>query len=102
MAARDAPPSYTPSRQPLPHFSSVDFETASIRSAAPSYLSEAPTYHSTIPSDSLPPSSFSHGRRPSAPPSLNDFRIPTWSTTRSNPTARHYHSVAHRRATVAS
>ncbi|KAH7358299.1 hypothetical protein B0T11DRAFT_102195 [Plectosphaerella cucumerina] len=33
-----------------------DFETASIRSAAPSYISEAPSYHSTAPyGESTPP-----------------------------------------------
>jgi hypothetical protein len=31
-------------------------------------------------------------------PQLNQFRIPTWSTMHSNPTARHYQAVAHRRA----
>ncbi|ORY67633.1 uncharacterized protein BCR38DRAFT_161529 [Pseudomassariella vexata] len=32
-----------------------DFETASIRSAAPSYVSEAPSYHSTIPQNEHAP-----------------------------------------------
>ncbi|KAF4454800.1 hypothetical protein F53441_2742 [Fusarium austroafricanum] len=32
-----------------PRYSNDDFETASIRSAAPSYVSEAPSYHSTNP-----------------------------------------------------
>ncbi|KAM7222862.1 hypothetical protein V8F06_001760 [Rhypophila decipiens] len=123
-----------------------DFETASIRSAAPSYISEAPSYHSTGPiSDPVPPYSprtdGGAGRNrpaplvpgpestgfsmvpapssdertsarqtglppvPSAPlpapglPSLGQFRIPTISA---NPNARHYHRVAHRRATTAS
>jgi hypothetical protein len=86
----EAPPTYAPRR-----LSTADFETASIRSAAPSYTSAAPTYHSSLDGPTLP-------RRTSAPPQLSDFRIPTWSTTRANPTARHYHSVAHRRATIAS
>ncbi|OAR02806.1 hypothetical protein LLEC1_00212 [Akanthomyces lecanii] len=32
-----------------PRYSTEDLETASIRSAAPSYVSDAPSYHSTIP-----------------------------------------------------
>lgn len=32
-----------------PRYSAEDFETASIRSTAPSYISEAPSYHSTAP-----------------------------------------------------
>lgn len=35
-------------------------------------------------------------------PSLGQFRIPSWSTISANPTARHYHSVAHRRVTAAA
>jgi hypothetical protein len=89
-ATTEAPPTYAPRR-----LSNADFETASIRSAAPSYTSAAPTYHSSLDEPTL-------ARRTSAPPRLSDFRIPTWSTTRANPTARHYHSVAHRRATIAS
>lgn len=34
---------------------------------------------------------------PSALPSLNSFRVGSWSTVNANPTARHYHNVAHRR-----
>ncbi|KAM0356156.1 hypothetical protein ACHAPU_000551 [Fusarium lateritium] len=38
-----------------PRYSNDDFETASVRSAAPSYVSEAPSYHSTNPyPESLP------------------------------------------------
>lgn len=41
---------------------------------------------------------------PAAPlrsvPNLNNFRISTWSTVSSNPAARHYQSVAHRRVTA--
>jgi hypothetical protein len=130
-----------------------DFETASIRSAAPSYgkryhmtparnspdkknlisVSEAPSYHSTLPpNESAPPytppepsnqanlrsntrqhptpvsSPFTPGaglprlpspRRRSDVSQLGDFRIPTWSTTTSNPT---YARVAQRRAIAAS
>ncbi|KAK4161480.1 hypothetical protein QBC43DRAFT_217751 [Cladorrhinum sp. PSN259] len=120
--------------------SAEDFETASIRSAAPSYTSDAPSYHTVAPHpDPVPPysppaSSNSQAPRgsstslvasllgpeppsesarrrglppvPSGPirhhePSLNQFRIPripTWSRLGSNPTARHYHNVANRRA----
>ncbi|PKS09559.1 hypothetical protein jhhlp_004176 [Lomentospora prolificans] len=46
-------------RHPGPGVESLtaeDFETASIRSAAPSYVSEAPSYHSTIPiNETCPP-----------------------------------------------
>lgn len=92
----DQPPPYLP-REPA---SARDFETASIRSAAPSYTSRAPSYVSTVPSaptrTGLPPI-------PSLPashtPSLNAYRMPSsWSRTQHNPTARHYHSVAQRRA----
>ncbi|KAI3335423.1 hypothetical protein F4824DRAFT_156537 [Ustulina deusta] len=34
--------------------SAEDFETASIRSAAPSYISEAPSYHTLPPSEAVP------------------------------------------------
>ena len=113
----EPPPTYSP---PPTRLSPQDFETASIRSAAPSYISEAPPYSSSLPSyqsiPRSPPSASSsssprrpslsplhpHARTQSLTPSLDQFRIPTWSTTTSNPTARHYHSVAHRRATIAS
>ncbi|KAK2600623.1 hypothetical protein N8I77_010144 [Diaporthe amygdali] len=37
-------------------FSAEDFETASIRSAAPSYISEAPSYHTTVSTtEPIPP-----------------------------------------------
>ncbi|KAH8660775.1 hypothetical protein BGZ60DRAFT_113012 [Tricladium varicosporioides] len=88
-----------------------DFETASIRSAAPSYISEAPSYSSQVPTS---PSSASSSTlrtglpspydspinfpRANSTPSLEAFRRPTWSRTQNNPAARHYHSVAHRRA----
>ncbi|KAF2969121.1 hypothetical protein GQX73_g4505 [Xylaria multiplex] len=35
--------------------SAEDFETASIRSAAPSYVSEAPSYHTLPPNEAVPP-----------------------------------------------
>ncbi|KAI0130211.1 hypothetical protein BJ170DRAFT_306491 [Xylariales sp. AK1849] len=113
-----------------------DFETASIRSAAPSYISEAPSYHSTLPMDlpaytppasstsnrattstnspsSMLPSASSFTRGPGLPPippvpirshipNLSEFRIGTWSSLNSNPTARHYQAVAHRRVSQQS
>lgn len=122
-----------------PRLSAEDFETASIRSAAPSYVSDAPSYHSTLPpTEALPqytppartgnstPTNAS-SRPPMVPPAngssllygpglppihdlpprsrapqMTDFRIPTWSTMHSNPTARHYQAVANRRATRGS
>lgn len=40
----------------LERMSGEDFETASIRSAAPSYVSDTPSYHSTLPPSEPPPS----------------------------------------------
>ncbi|TPX10637.1 uncharacterized protein E0L32_008371 [Thyridium curvatum] len=176
MAAYDSSaPRYMP---PLEVLSAEDFETASIRSAAPSYskshqchipvekagpprahscaagTSEAPSYHSTAthgetippyspravetsgsatsssgPSTSsapptllpphssggpasasasasarggLPPIPPLQPRRPADLPNLTAFRIPSWSTMSSNPTARHYQRVAHRRVAAAN
>ncbi|PSS28080.1 hypothetical protein M430DRAFT_38771 [Amorphotheca resinae ATCC 22711] len=100
------PPPYAPF-EPLSY---TDFETASIRSAAPSYTSEAPPYvsaNSTSPNNGLnspyiySSSATSQYHRANITPSLAAFRMPTWSHTQiSNPTARHYHSVAQRRATA--
>ncbi|KAK2624855.1 hypothetical protein QTJ16_006048 [Diplocarpon rosae] len=64
----DQPPSYACSSR----MRSEDSETASIRSAAPSYASAAPSYTSMLP--------------------------PTTGPSPPNPKARHYHSVASRRA----
>ncbi|KAK3330489.1 hypothetical protein B0H66DRAFT_64341 [Apodospora peruviana] len=140
MATNVAPP-YAPAA--IETIRPEDFETASIRSAAPSYTSDAPSYHSTVPTtepvppysppaaaprsgagaagtstttllsmDPPPPGPNSQQRQlglppvPDAPPrlsggalSLGQFRIPTISA---NPNARHYHRVAHRRATAAA
>ncbi|KAJ6443928.1 methyltransferase type 12 [Purpureocillium lavendulum] len=110
----------------MPRYSHDDFETASIRSAAPSYVSEAPSYHSTAQhSDSAPPyapraaapttsaparneSSTPRPRTIGLPPippiapqsavALPNFRIPTWSANNA-PAARHYRNVAERRIT---
>ncbi|KAI1099252.1 hypothetical protein F4804DRAFT_88779 [Jackrogersella minutella] len=127
----------------LDRLSAEDFETASIRSAAPSYISEAPSYHSTLPTNESVPeytpretpasppnyassssmlnlpsstptpmtSTFAPGaglpripspRRRNDVPHLSHFQIPTWSSMASNPTARHYQRVAHRRVSAAN
>ncbi|RDL41584.1 Uncharacterized protein BP5553_01563 [Venustampulla echinocandica] len=96
------PPPYTPRGSTFP-LTDQGFETASIRSAAPSYVS-------TLPSPVSPTSSYSNyssgSSSPSSPPShsvpsLAAFQRPTWSRTQiSNPTARAYHSIAHRRASA--
>ncbi|KAB5562917.1 hypothetical protein GE09DRAFT_1219509 [Coniochaeta sp. 2T2.1] len=153
MATLEAAPFYT--RTSVEGLTVQDFETASIRSAAPSYVSDAPSYHSTVPNSETIPAytprttatatgstssnansnvTPHHHQRvnsvpsllpsqdstttptrglppvPSGPrgragsdalPSLASFRIPSWSTINANPTARHYHSVAHRRVAAA-
>ncbi|KAI1764415.1 hypothetical protein GGR53DRAFT_466398 [Hypoxylon sp. FL1150] len=130
----------------LDRLSAEDFETASIRSAAPSYISEAPSYHSMLPTNESVPeytppeprgsnlasppryaastsmlnvsstptpmtSTFAPGaglpripspRRRNDVPQLHHFSIPTWSSMTSNPTARHYQRVAHRRVSAAT
>ncbi|TGJ77125.1 hypothetical protein E0Z10_g10756 [Xylaria hypoxylon] len=56
-----------------PRLSADDFETASIRSAAPSYISEAPSYHTLPPNESAPPYT---------PPATSTTRASTATTTR--------------------
>ncbi|KAK4195389.1 hypothetical protein QBC40DRAFT_21372 [Triangularia verruculosa] len=119
-------PSYT--RSAFDSLSPEDFETASIRSAAPSYTSDAPSYHtlnphpdpsppysppppssaprsSNLPPLLPPPSSSSPVRGlppvPTGPipsPSLSLSSFRIPSWSSSNPQARHYHNVALRRA----
>jgi hypothetical protein len=92
------PPPYTP-RQP-PTLRAQHFDTTSIRSVAPSYISDAPTY-TTIPSPpcgGLPSPYLTPALRSPSTPSLEAFRMPNLSRTSTNPNARHYHSVAQRRA----
>jgi len=105
-----------------PRYSAEDFETTSIHSAAPSYISEVPSYHSTathhepIPPYSPPArtsnrntddSQIQYGLPPipAAPPltsaNLHNFRVPTWSTHNA-PAARQYRSVIERRAAARS
>lgn len=110
--------------EPLPIYTR-DPETASIRSSAPSYISEAPSYHSYAPrpalhsrSISLATSTATPGGRPTpryapgfrrhgsqGPVSdieAHTYNIASWSSATSGPQARHYRNVAHRRATIAS
>ncbi|KAK0628609.1 hypothetical protein B0T17DRAFT_614505 [Bombardia bombarda] len=105
MATTAAPP-YSPAV--IETISPEDFETASIRSAAPSY-----TPSRSLLGPDLPPAAYSNGQQIGLPPvptgpirqpslSLSQFRIPSWSTVNSNPTARHYHSVALRRVSAAT
>lgn len=54
------------------------------------------------PTIGLPPVPSGPLRRRSDLPVIDEFRIPSWSTINANPTARHYHSVAHRRVTEAT
>ncbi|KAK4453464.1 hypothetical protein QBC34DRAFT_206942 [Podospora aff. communis PSN243] len=56
-------PVYAPAA--IETISPEDFETASIRSAAPSYTSDAPSYHSTVPNpEPVPP--YSSSERPTS------------------------------------
>jgi hypothetical protein len=103
-----------------PRYSAEDFDTHSIHSAAPSYISEVPSYHSTaqyhepIPpyspparqsrtnsQDSSQPQQYGLPPIPAVPsantPNIHNFRVPTWSTHNA-PAARQYRSVIERRA----
>ncbi|PBP23476.1 hypothetical protein BUE80_DR005607 [Diplocarpon rosae] len=110
----DQPPSYACSSR----MRSEDSETASIRSAAPSYASAAPSYTSMLPPTTGPsprqssglPSPYavrsslsnSYGLGNRSEPSLHHFCAPAAPAltllSQANPKARHYHSVASRRA----
>jgi hypothetical protein len=87
-----------------------DPETSSIRSAAPSYTSAAPSYHSAVPRNvrRLSSAHFAPGfTSRSLNPDIRDleahnYNISHWSSVSSGHQARHYHSVAMRRATIAS
>ncbi|KND89762.1 hypothetical protein TOPH_05437 [Tolypocladium ophioglossoides CBS 100239] len=109
-----------------PRYSHEDFETASVRSAAPSYVSNAPSYHSTAQNADAAPAyaprtgtssaTNSPARNetstprpqvglPPIPPAspqtamtLHNFRIPSWSANNAV-AARHYRNVAERRIT---
>ncbi|MCJ1485820.1 hypothetical protein MMC06_005995 [Schaereria dolodes] len=101
---------------PLPLYTRRDPETVSIRSSAPSYVSEAPTYHSSRPENhrsitftpGLQPAIYAPGfNRHRSTGSVGEisnhkFNISEWSSVSNGPQARHYQNVAHRRATIAS
>ena len=102
---------------PLPLYTR-DPETTSIRSSAPSYTSEVPSYHSSRPinqrsitfavDSGLPSRRYAPGfHRGVSTGSLSNvenhkFNISEWSSVTSGHQARHYHNVAHRRATIAN
>jgi hypothetical protein len=108
-----------------PVYTAQDFETASIRSAAPSYVSETPSYQSSGAPLAPPPYSPRRTAEPAPParsetptqqqptvglppvprvapgnvPNLYSYRLPTWSANNAL-ARRQYHSVAERRASA--
>ncbi|KAI2632893.1 hypothetical protein GGS21DRAFT_146875 [Xylaria nigripes] len=81
MAIRSAPI--------IPRLSADDFETASIRSAAPSYVSDAPSYHTLPPNEAVPPytpratpSAAVSSARPSTAPRRFSPMVPPMSEPR--------------------
>lgn len=100
----------------LPVYARRDPETSSIRSSAPSYVSDAPTYHSSVPAGDAPPAppprtglpkpTYAPGFGPPTGACVGDFlnhsfNINEWSPVTSGHQARHYQNVANRRATLA-
>ncbi|PHH60204.1 hypothetical protein CDD81_1946 [Ophiocordyceps australis] len=104
-------------------YSADIFDTASIRSAAPSYVSEAPSYHSTAQQPEAAPAYAPHAGTPATPTqgpaqtqqarrttglppvppmptasamAIRNYRLPSWSANNA-PAARHYRNVAERR-----
>ncbi|KAI9704768.1 MAG: hypothetical protein M1836_006548 [Candelina mexicana] len=112
--------------EPLPLYTRDPDETASIRSSAPSYTSEAPSYHSYTPQrpalhtrsitlatstaptiDGRPTPRFAPGFRHGSQGAVSDveahtYNVASWSSVTSGHQARHYQNVANRRATIAS
>lgn len=113
--------------EPLPLYSRHDPDAISIRSSAPSYVSEAPTYSSAprrptinpTPTSLLPPLSpnevtlglpaprFAPGFTNRAHGSVSDLNIhhlsvASWSSTRTSNNSRQYDAVARRRANQAA
>ncbi|KAI9765788.1 MAG: hypothetical protein M1835_007315 [Candelina submexicana] len=117
--------------EPLPLYTRDPDETASICSSAPSYTSEAPSYHSYTPQrpalhtrsitlatttsssaapptiDGRPTPRFAPGFRHGSQCTISDveahtYNIASWSSVTSGHQARHYQNVANRRATLAS
>lgn len=98
-----------PSLEPLPLYTrrSVDAETASIRSAAPSYRSERPPMYVAPMIDRSINVPSSVGRLPSVPTiraggfignvESHRYDIQSWSNIRSSGTSKQYENVARRR-----
>jgi hypothetical protein len=104
---------------PLPLYSRDDPDAISIHSAAPSYVSDTPTYHSQrTPVSLLPPlspnqqvrglpaASYAPGfqsRDPSRQNNLSfrEINANSWSSTRTSNNSRQYNAVARRRANQA-
>ncbi|KAF2275603.1 uncharacterized protein EI97DRAFT_65261 [Westerdykella ornata] len=115
----------TPWVEPLPLYTRHDPDALSIRSAAPSYVSETPTYTSRRPSHDvstptsllpprsanqqtrgLPPARYAPGFQSRAPGSVSEVNmrnlpVNAWSTTSPN-NSRQYEAVARRRASQAA
>lgn len=106
--------------EPLPLYSRNDPDAASIRSAAPSYVSDTPTYQSYhTPTSLLPPLSPNQQVRGLPAPryapgfqnraglgsisdiNANNFNIGSWSSTRTSNNSKQYSAVARRRANQA-
>ncbi|ORY05830.1 hypothetical protein BCR34DRAFT_604416 [Clohesyomyces aquaticus] len=115
--------------EPLPLYSRNDPDAVSIHSAAPSYVSETPTYTSRRPSipamvsssllpplpestpreqaRGLPAVPYAPGFQSRAPGWISDidlhsFNVGSWSSTRTSHASRQYHAVARRRASQAA
>jgi len=105
--------------EPLPLYSRDDPDAISIHSAAPSYVSDTPTYHSQrTPVSLLPPltpnqhvrglpaAHYAPGfqsRDPSRQNNLSfrEINANSWSSTRTSNNSRQYNAVARRRANQA-
>ncbi|KAF2877414.1 hypothetical protein BDV95DRAFT_601812 [Massariosphaeria phaeospora] len=104
--------------EPLPIYSRNDPDAVSVRSAAPSYVSDTPTYTSyRTPASLLPPllpnqhvrglpaPTYAPGfqnRAPGSAPEINLYNLNSWSSTRISNNSRQYNAVARRRADQAA
>jgi hypothetical protein len=112
--------------EPLPLYSRNDPDTVSIHSAAPSYVSETPTYTSRrvsntpaaapsllppinpnqqargLPAANYAPGFQSRARGAVSEVSVHNFNVGSWSSTSSSQNSRQYHAVARRRASQAA
>ena len=102
--------------EPLPLYSRQDPDAMSVHSAAPSYVSETPTYSSyRTPTSLLPPQApnqqsiglpaprYAPGfqNRGHGAISEYNFNVESWSSTRTSNNSRQYNAVARRRANQA-